>query len=217
MSTAKIDRSQTESARITVPFPEPRSLRGPILPVFIPFYGCPRRCVFCAQDRQTGTGSPTLDQILERLRSDLDQTGAPMAVGIFGGTFTALPERWRTAFLACIDPYKKKGIVTHVRCSTRPDTVSIRELERMRKMGLDMVEFGAQTFDDDCLSRSNRGHGRSEILAACAMVRQAGLELGLQLMPGIPGQTPDGFHRDVDQAIALGPDIVRLYPCLALK
>ena len=41
--------------RCCVPYPEPEPLRQKIIPVFLPFAGCPGRCIFCAQHAQTNT------------------------------------------------------------------------------------------------------------------------------------------------------------------
>ena len=38
----------------------------PVFSVFIPFFGCPRRCVFCSQHDQTGQQASPLDEILAR-------------------------------------------------------------------------------------------------------------------------------------------------------
>ena len=74
-----------------------------ILPVFLPFAGCPARCVFCAQDRQTGVGNEGgVDRALERAAATLEEISAcPPPGGVelafYGGTFTALPAVRREA------------------------------------------------------------------------------------------------------------------------
>ena len=79
------------------------SARPRILPVFMPFAGCPHRCLFCAQDKQTGAspeppgGSAlrTLASLLHSLkakRQAAQDTFRPVEIAFYGGTFTALPE-----------------------------------------------------------------------------------------------------------------------------
>jgi histone acetyltransferase (RNA polymerase elongator complex component) len=46
------------------------------------------------------------------------------------------------------------------------------------------------------------------------MVQEAGLELGIQLLPGMPGSTPGVFIKDAELAWDLRPSCLRFYPCL---
>ena len=47
-------------------------------------------------------------------------------------------------------------------------------------------------------------------------MRDAGLALGVQLLPGMPGHQPEDFLADVRRALDLGADMLRFYPCLVL-
>jgi histone acetyltransferase (RNA polymerase elongator complex component) len=49
------------------------------------------------------------------------------------------------------------------------------------------------------------------------MITEAGLELGLQMLPGLPGHTEETWHRDIELCCEKHPEVVRLYPCLVLK
>lgn len=75
--------------------PEPPRDRRRIRPVFLPFAGCPHRCLFCDQKAQTGTAPASLAAILATLEQGLirarDQGEEPCELGLYGGTFTALP------------------------------------------------------------------------------------------------------------------------------
>lgn len=195
-----------------------------IVPVFLPFAGCPGRCVFCAQDRQTGTGvDGGVDAALGRAAAELDKTAAgPTAGGVelafYGGTFTALPAVRREAALALFTRYRDRGAVNCGRCSTRPDALGADNgapvLCRLAEAGLDLVELGVQSFNDDALARACRGYGGRTAEAGCRAVLKAGLALGIQLLPGMPGVTPDVFLADVDRALAFRPACLRFYPCL---
>ena len=106
--------------------------------------------------------------------------------------------------------------MSRVRCSTRPDAVTPERLGRLKSLGLDMVELGVQSFDKTVLARIERGYTGETAKAACAAVKQAGLELGLHLMPGLPGMSAATFQCDVDTACSLAPATIRLHPCLVL-
>ena len=103
-----------------------------------------------------------------------------------------------------------------IRCSTRPDAVDTAGLARLASLGLDTVELGVQSFQDRVLERSGRGYDAQAALAACAAVKAAGLTLGIQCMPGLPGMTAADFLRDVEILCRVRPAVARLYPCLVL-
>lgn len=204
--------------------PEPPRRRARILPVFLPFLGCPGRCVYCAQPAATGTAPASLAEHLHALEATLDQarrSGAqPLELGFYGGTFTALPEPWPQRFLAVAARHRASGLVTRVRCSTRPDAVDPGLLARLGgpgTQGLDLIELGVQTFHGPALEASGRGYGPGEAHAACRAVRRAGLALGVQLLPGLPGHDPAHLEADVRAALEHEPEAVRLYPCVVLR
>ena len=214
--------------RCCVPYPEPEPLRQKIIPVFLPFAGCPGRCIFCAQHAQTNTPPRPLAAILETMVRQLEHLDAEnkrlelsrtFDLGLYGGTFTALDARWMDAFLYEAMRFTAKGLLRHIRCSTRPDCVSPALLKKLASAGLHMVELGVQSFDGQALAISGRGYSRKTALDACAMVRDAGLELGVQLMPGLPGASLETFQRDIETVCALSnlPQTLRLYPCLVLE
>lgn len=235
--------------------------RQAVVPVFLPFRGCPVRCVFCAQDVQTGIADarhplrpevppaefqappsplpqPPIPQsplpqtaadqpgagivaVLHEARHSLrqrHQCGLPPAeLAFYGGTFTALPENELTACLDMASEALGQGLISSFRCSTRPDRVDARTLERLRAAGCGVVELGVQSFADSALAASRRGYTGATVLAACTCVREAGLKLGVQLLPGMPGHTPAHFAHDVPAALAVGADMLRFYPCLVLE
>ena len=86
----------------THPEPQPRKTR--ILPVFLPFLGCGKRCVYCAQDLQSGRERTTPAQALATLEQELSRLAAshspPLELALYGGAFTALPSPWPERFLA---------------------------------------------------------------------------------------------------------------------
>ena len=212
-------------------------VRTPVVPVFLPFRGCPVRCVFCAQDVQTGladanplpgtaaqavpqvsTGiGQVLNEARQKLRHRHDAGHPPAELAFYGGTFTALPE---SELAACLDLAREaleQGWISSFRCSTRPDRVDAATLLRLRSAGCGVVELGVQSFNDSALAASRRGYTGATALAACATVRAAGLKLGVQLLPGMPGHNPQHFAHDVPTALAAGAHMLRFYPCLVLE
>ena len=199
--------------------PEPPAINPKIYPAFIPFAGCPERCVFCAQEAQTGRkdfSTPLLLDEIERAFSAPDR-GDRVELAFYGGTFTALDIDTRRALLKLAARLKAQGKISRVRCSTRPDAVTPEDLDAMRAQGLDCIELGVQSFCAEPLSASRRNYTGEAAYSACRLVRQSGLELGIQLMPGMPGMRRAHFEEDIKLCLELKPEFMRLYPCLVLK
>lgn len=197
------------------PHPEPPGAKIRLVPFFLPFAGCPGRCVFCDQHAQTGVAGISLDTALVELRARLAAGRAPFGVGFFGGTFTGLDRTWQERFLGVASEARSQGL-DHVRVSTRPDRIDPETLRLLRERGVDMVELGVQSFQADVLRASGRGYTPEVAATACRMVHEAGLRLGIQLLPGLPGHDPTLWRDDVDLAIAQRPEVVRVYPCVVM-
>lgn len=203
----------------------PRSTELPVVPFFIPFAGCPHRCLFCAQNRQTGQEASEdfrrlfseLIKLGEQLKERRGHNKNPVELAFYGGTFTALPEAFQMDCLALAQIWRKEGLIGGVRCSTRPDAVPLPLLDRLHAAGLDRIELGIQSFHDPALIASGRGYDGKAAQEGCRRVLNAGFRLGLQLLPGMPGSTPDVFLTDVQEALSLKPDCLRLYPCLVIR
>lgn len=206
----------TITSRLHFPCPEPPLSTAPLVPVFLPFAGCPGRCIFCDQHAQTGQRHGDLESAFSVLTTNLEKRSEPFALGFFGGTFTGLDEAWQDRFLELAARIRTQGMLKHLRLSTRPDRVDPSSLDRLRGRGVDMVELGVQTFETEVLEKSGRGYGGECAAQSCAMVRDAGLELGIQLLPGLPGHDPVLWRRDVQRALGLQPAVVRIYPCVVM-
>jgi len=194
-------------------------VRRTIVPFFLPHRGCPHRCVFCDQRTVTGgdTGLPTPAAIAARVAAYRATSGGePVEVAFFGGTFTGLPREEQESLLAPLQRLQVAGQVTVVRVSTRPDRVTGDTARFLRRLGVATVELGVQSLDDGVLARAGRGHTAAQVAAACQALRAAELAVGIQLMPGLPGDTPTTARASLGQALALGPDFLRIYPALVL-
>lgn len=200
--------------RFSLPGPPADTIR--LVPFFLPFAGCPGRCVFCDQQAQTGSGVTDLETALNDLEGRLSNTQGAFGLGLFGGTFTGLPPAWQDRFLALAGRFRGPEGLTHLRVSTRPDRIDPGTLERLRGYGVSMVELGVQTFDSGVLERSGRGYDGGTAARACTMVRDSGMALGVQLLPGLPGHGPEAWREDVRLTLALRPDAVRIYPCVVM-
>ena len=203
------------------PPPVPARNRRYIQPVFLPFSGCPYRCAFCSQELQSGTKASPIPGMLETLEAELQKASnageEKREIAFYGGTFTALPLDAQLSCLEIAARYRKKGLVTRVRASTRPDCITHEGLAALFRHGLDMLELGVQSFDDAVLAASRPGYTGEEAEKACSLVRESGLALGVQLMPGLPGMNAEIFRKDILRMLSVQPETLRLYPCQVIR
>ncbi len=189
-----------------------------VYPVFIPFKGCPERCIFCSQETQTGKSVASIPNVLKIVSHDLQQmqeVGAKaIELAFYGGTFTALSQQDLALCLDFVKYWQDSGMVKAVRCSTRPDTVFGNKLQLLQQAGFSTIELGIQSFCTDALAKSKRGYTGATAQDGCKAVKSAGFSLGVQLLPGMPGVTPQIAKEDLLTSIALNCDFLRLYPCM---
>lgn len=191
-----------------------------VIPIFIPHRGCPHDCLFCNQQKISGhdreearpSVALTIDVWLDR-KKDRHQ----VQVAFFGGSFTCLPKNEQVAMLTAVRPYITAGKVDTIRLSTRPDCIDPGVCALLKEYSVGVVELGAQSLSDAVLQKSLRGHTADATRHAFHLLKAAGIQVGLQLMPGLPGETSASFLRGIDEVIALRPSFVRLYPALVVK
>ncbi len=195
-----------------------------IIPVFIPHEGCPHACIFCNQRRisgENGAAPVTPEDVRETISTWLERNSKRAAgrtqVAFYGGSFTGLPVSRQRELLQAVEPFLNNGEVQSIRLSTRPDYVDENTAKFLKVHGVATVELGVQSLDDQVLAASNRGHAATHTREAFSLLREAGLETGLQIMLGLPGQTTCSLIRTVKEVAAMKPDFVRIYPVLVLR
>lgn len=194
--------------------------RRSIIPIFVPHLGCPHMCVFCNQNRISGNERPataedvkkTVDEALKILPPDTEKT-----IAFYGGSFTAIPADEQEKLLSAAAEYVKDGRIKGIRLSTRPDAVDDEVIARLKRFGVRTVELGVQSMDDEVLKASNRGHTAEDAVRASAALKEAGFELILQMMTGLPGDTPKKSIMTARKFAAMRPDGVRIYPTVIIK
>ena len=138
-------------------------------------------------------------------------------IAFYGGSFTGLPREEQESYLGVASGFVSMGYASGIRLSTRPDYMDDEVAGFLKERGVKVVELGVQSMDDAVLAASGRGHTSEDVLKAAGAVKSAGLELGLQVMAGLPGDTPEGFIATVRRIIQLNPHFVRIYPVLVVK
>lgn len=187
-----------------------------IIPIFIPHAGCPHKCVYCDQNKISGSDSmPSVKEIQSIILRNLKTIpeNEKIEVAFFGGTFTFLPEELREKYLDAVFSYVEKGAIDSIRMSTHPEAVSLRAMKRFKKKGGRLVELGIQSLDKDVLRKIKRRTS----LSAVKLIKKAGLKLGVQVMLGLPGDTLEKSIETAKKLIKLKPETARIYPTLVIK
>ncbi len=193
-----------------------------IIPIFVPHEGCPHNCVFCNQDRITGvddeevTASSVITTINDYLET-IKNKNATIEISFFGGTFTGIREEKQRELLKVAEEFKEKGLIDKIRLSTRPDYINDYILTYLKEYGVDIIELGVQSLNEEVLKKAGRGHSVHDVIDASKLIKEYKFILGHQIMPGLPGDT---FERDIEttkESIKMNPDICRIYPSLVIK
>ena len=163
-------------------------------------------CRYCAGFRGQ------FDQLLGYAR----ERHIPGELAFFGGTFTALPPEVVKEILETAAPWVRTGVFSGLRLSTRPDGITEEHLFPAANYPIQTIELGVQSLDDEVLIQSRRGYSVESVIRAAALVRERGWKLGLQMMPGLPGDSLARFMDSIVKAVELRPDFVRIYPVLVL-
>jgi histone acetyltransferase (RNA polymerase elongator complex component) len=194
-----------------------------IVPIFIPNQGCPHRCVFCDQEKITSqpvrpvNGQTVCDLLDQARRSGSFSRRAHREVAFYGGTFANLPEETMRELLGAAAPYLREGIFHSIRVSTRPDSLDGPKAAMLKSLGVYTVELGTQSMDDEVLRLTRRGHTAADTERTAELLKQQGFRTGIQLMPGLPGDSAEKFSATVRKVIRMKPGMVRLYPVVVIR
>ncbi len=190
------------------------------IPVFISHFGCPNSCVFCNQKKINGRET---DVTMEDLRNTIEMyletlpKNSKKEVAFFGGTFTGISMNLQKEYLETTYEYIKAGKIDGIRLSTRPDCINEEIVSQLKKYGVTAVELGVQSLDEEVLLATERYYPLEVVENACKIIKDFGIKLGVQLMIGLPKATTESDFESAKKALAMKPDMLRIYPTLVIK
>jgi len=192
--------------------------RAPLsLYVHVPF--CASVCYYCACNKVVTKDRSKVLPYLTALREELRRVhdalgeGVPLSQLHFGGgTPTYLDDADLEALLA--DLRARFAFTDNSECSIEidPRTVSAERLARLQAMGFNRVSFGVQDFDPDVQVAVHRVQPLAEVEALMAAARGLGFaSINVDLIYGLPRQTPESFARTIAEVARLRPDRIAMY------
>lgn len=191
------------------------------IPIFIPELACPFQCVFCNQQKISGRlkipGDEEIISSIELHLASFKETEREVEIGFFGGSFTGLSLTEQGHFLQLAKPYIDKNEAQAIRLSTRPDYINEEILNLLKQNHVKTIELGAQSFDEEVLKQSFRGHTAVQTENAAKMILANGFKLGLQMMIGLPGDSLEKSIATAKKIIQLGANSTRIYPTVVIK
>lgn len=184
--------------------------------------GCPHTCIFCNQHKIAGSfREPTAEDInntvysYRRTFSDIEKAYVELA--FYGGSFTGIRKDLQEELLSTALTLKNKKLIDGIRLSTRPDYINQQITDRLQRYGVTTVELGVQSLDEVVLASSQRGHSTAQVKIAVGFLKKAEIKVGIQLMPGLPQDSPEKVLLTTQKVIELKPSFVRIYPTVVIK
>ena len=191
------------------------------IPIFLPELACPYRCVYCNQFSITGNNDivkpEDVKNIIDSHLASFKEENRFVEVAFFGGNFTGLPVKMQNDYLEVVQPYLDKNLVHGIRCSTRPDYISLQRVKEIKHLGMRNIELGAQSTNDEVLKHCKRGHTYDDIVEASQIILSEGITLGLQMMIGLPYDSEEKDFQTAKDIVNLGAKETRIYPCIVVK
>ena len=181
--------------------------------VHVPF--CIAKCRYCdfvSRPLAAGALEPYL-AALEREIAAAPEAGRQAGTVFFGGgTPSILSGRQLGRLLEAVGAAFAVEPGAEISIEANPGTLTAAKAADFKALGVNRVSLGVQSLDDELLARSGRRDTRRDALAAFELLRAAGFDnIGIDLIHGLPRQSPSIWRRDLARAIDLGPEHLSLY------
>jgi len=179
--------------------------------VHVPF--CAHRCAYC--DFAIAVGHDDLrDGYLDALAAEVAALGRPQPVDTLflgGGTPSHLSARQLERLLALLLHWLPPEPGYEFSIEANPDSLDADKVAVLADHGVNRVSLGAQSFQPRLLRALGRDHTADEVPRAVERVRARIECVSLDLIFGVPGQTPGEWQDDLRRALELRPDHVATY------
>ena len=182
--------------------------------IYIHFPFCERKCRYC--DFYSITDTQRIPEFLESLKKEMHLAatsgGKADTLYIGGGTPSLLTPKQMGRIVDWAALCFNLGASSEMTFEINPATASTRDLQDYAAFGFNRINIGVQSFDDRNLAFLGRKHDAQQALTAVKAAKDAGFNnIGIDLIYGLPDQTPGAWKKDLVQAIKLGPKHLSCY------
>ena len=167
-----------------------------------------------------------IEPFMDALMLDIEATAAqlrraglrPVSLYMGGGTPTTLSAAQLDRLCGKLErEFDLSALREYTVEAGRPDTITAEKLRTLRAHGVDRLSVNPQTMSDSVLEAIGRRHTAQDILEALELVRACGgFAVNMDLIAGLPTDTPEGFSRTLDAVLELAPENVTVHT-LSLK
>jgi oxygen-independent coproporphyrinogen-3 oxidase len=196
----------------------PAAMNMPLsLYVHIPF--CESLCYYCACNKiitkhheKAGSYLRYLAREVELHTEALGTHQAVSQLHLGGGSPTFLSDDELRELMAMLR--RNFAVVPGAECSIEidPRTVTAQRLQVLADLGFNRISFGVQDFDPEVQKAVHRVQPYEQVAALMADARRIGFDsINVDLIYGLPRQTPESFARTLQQVATLKPDRIALY------
>lgn len=183
--------------------------------VHIPF--CARKCHYCGFYSTVYSPSHA-DEFISAFRTEAagyEQAFSRRKIGtvyLGGGTPTVLSSDQLKDIFAVIKACFSLSPDAEYTVEANPDSLSAGTLTLIKESGIDRLSLGIQSFSDDLLVSLGRPHNASKAEDSFISARNAGFgNIGIDLIYGIPSQSPAEWKMTLNKAVELKPEHISLY------
>ena len=204
-----------------------RGLRPEEISLYVGIPFCPTRCAYCSFVSASVEKSFSLmEPYLAALAEEITAAGrmvkeAGLRIKSFymgGGTPTTLSARQMDALLTHLNrSFDLSDCVEYCIEAGRPDTIDREKLQVLLDHGADRISVNPQSLEPQVLSAIGRKHSPEDIEQAMALATSMGFpHVNMDLIAGLPADTPEGFRRTLDRCLTFGADNITVHT-LSLK
>ena len=182
--------------------------------IHIPF--CKKRCIYCDffSTTQSEKKLAYVQALCKELEIRKDYLGGEIIETIYlgGGTPSQLSQEELTQIFTYIYKVYQVKEDAEITLEANPDDLSREYVNMLRKLPINRISMGIQTFQEETLKLLHRRHTAQQAIEAFQRCREAGFyNISIDLMYGLPGETLETWKADLQQAIELYPEHISAY------
>jgi len=180
--------------------------------VHIPF--CPRQCHFCGCNTTIATSNNDVERYInaitkeiENVAANLDKKRKVTQIHWGGGTPNAIPFVFIEKIMDTIKHFFDVEASAEVAMECNPAYIEYEHIDLLKKFGFNRISLGIQDFNNETLSVINRLPSKNPIEELISYIKKNKFKgINIDLIYGLPKQTPESFTKTIKKAIELSPD-----------